>query len=96
MQTVERLIPILADDDIAAAHDVLVNVFGFSSGGVMRDKEGPAVHGDVQVGDAHYAGSPRLRKRTDAGKARPELRPWHSIDTDGTPSQCSIPGSATN
>jgi len=52
MQTFERLIPILAYDDIAAAHDFLVNVFGFSSGGVMRDEAGHAVHGEVLVGDA--------------------------------------------
>jgi hypothetical protein len=37
--------------DITAAHDYLVNVFGFKSGGVFRDREGNAVHGEVRAGD---------------------------------------------
>jgi uncharacterized glyoxalase superfamily protein PhnB len=47
----ERIIPVLVYADIAAAHDFLVNAFGFSSGGVHRDAEGRAVHGEVRLGD---------------------------------------------
>ena len=52
MPRFERLIPVLTYRDIAAAHDFLVNAFGFISGGVHRNAEGEAVHGEVRVGDA--------------------------------------------
>ena len=45
MATIERIIPLLTYQDIAAAHDFLVSAFGFSSGGVHRTSEGTAVHG---------------------------------------------------
>jgi hypothetical protein len=44
MAKIERIIPLLTYQDIAAAHDFLVSAFGFSSGGVHRTSEGKAVH----------------------------------------------------
>jgi len=52
MPTFERVIPVLTYRDIAAAHDFLVNAFGFDGGGVHRDAEGRAVHGEVRGGNA--------------------------------------------
>jgi uncharacterized glyoxalase superfamily protein PhnB len=52
MPTFERIIPLLTYQDIAAAHDFLVRAFGFVSGGVHRNAEGHAVHGEVRAGDA--------------------------------------------
>ena len=52
MASFERVIPILVYRDIQAAHDFLVNVFGFRSGGVDRDEEGNARHAEVRVGEA--------------------------------------------
>jgi uncharacterized glyoxalase superfamily protein PhnB len=73
MTTFERAIPVLVYEDIAAAHDFLVNVFGFGAGGVSRDADGQAVHGEVRVGDTtiwlhrviaeHDLASPRSRAR---------------------------------
>lgn len=37
--------------DIPAAHDFLVNAFGFRPGGVSRDGAGNAVHGELHAGD---------------------------------------------
>jgi uncharacterized glyoxalase superfamily protein PhnB len=61
-------IPLLVYQDIPAAHDFLVNVFGFEAGGVHHDAEGRAIHGEVRVGetaiwlhrvtDEHALGSP--------------------------------------
>jgi MerR family transcriptional regulator, thiopeptide resistance regulator len=51
MTTVSRLIPLIVCEDIAATHDFLVDAFGFESGGVHRDGEGRAVHGEVRGGD---------------------------------------------
>jgi uncharacterized glyoxalase superfamily protein PhnB len=48
---IERVIPVLVYEDIPAAHDFLVDAFGFTSGGVYRDAEGRAVHGEVRAGD---------------------------------------------
>jgi MerR family transcriptional regulator, thiopeptide resistance regulator len=50
MTTIERIIPLLAYEDIPAAHDFLVDVFGFEAGGVIKDDEGYAVHGEVRAG----------------------------------------------
>ena len=47
----ERVIPVLVYDDVAAAHDFLVDAFGMQSGGVMRDSTGQAVHGEVRAGE---------------------------------------------
>lgn len=52
MTEFERVIPLLVYEDLAAAHDFLVDAFGFGSGGVQRDDEGTAVHAEVQAGDA--------------------------------------------
>jgi MerR family transcriptional regulator, thiopeptide resistance regulator len=67
--TFERIIPVLVYEDIPAAHDFLVAAFGFAPGGVDRNAEGSATHGEVRVGDmgiwlhrvtaAHHLGSPR-------------------------------------
>jgi MerR family transcriptional regulator, thiopeptide resistance regulator len=46
------VIPVLTYRDIPAAHDFLVNAFGFSGGGVYRDPEGQAIHGEVSAGGA--------------------------------------------
>jgi len=42
-----KLIPVLVCQDIAAEHDFLVEALGFSSGGIHRNAEGHAVHGEV-------------------------------------------------
>ena len=69
MPTFERVIPVLTYQDIAGAHDFLVEAFGFHAGGVHRTPEGEAVHGEVCAGDApiwlhrvaaeHHLDSPR-------------------------------------
>jgi uncharacterized glyoxalase superfamily protein PhnB len=51
MHEIQRLIPILVCEDIAAEHDFLVAAFGFTSGGVHRAPDGRAVHGEVRAGD---------------------------------------------
>ena len=51
MTRLQRTIPLLAYADIPAAHDFLVGVFGLDLGGVIRDAEGEAVHGEVRAGD---------------------------------------------
>src|ERR1700681_2281124 len=51
MSKFERIIPLLVYEDIPAAHDFLVAAFGFAAGGVERNAEGLAVHGEVRVGD---------------------------------------------
>jgi len=47
----ERIIPLLVYEDIPSAHDFLVQAFGFRPGGVERDGDGNAVHGEVYLGD---------------------------------------------
>ena len=51
MLTFQRTIPTLVYRDIPAAHDFLVNVFGFAPGGVCRNPEGQSIHGEVRVGE---------------------------------------------
>jgi uncharacterized glyoxalase superfamily protein PhnB len=46
------VIPVLVYEDIEAAHDYLVRVFGFTSGGLHRTDDGTVVHGEVRNGDA--------------------------------------------
>jgi uncharacterized glyoxalase superfamily protein PhnB len=46
-RTTQRIVTILVYADILAAHDFLVDVFGFSSGGIHRDDDGQVVHGEV-------------------------------------------------
>ena len=47
-----RVIPVLTYQDIAAAHDFLVGAFGFGAGGVHRNPDGQAVHGEVRAGES--------------------------------------------
>jgi uncharacterized glyoxalase superfamily protein PhnB len=49
--TTDRIIPVLTCRDIAAAQAFLVNAFGFRGLRLDRNKEGNAVHGEVQHGD---------------------------------------------
>jgi uncharacterized glyoxalase superfamily protein PhnB len=51
MSTIERLVPLLVYEDIAAAHDFLVQAFGFEPGGVERDRNGMPVHAEVLAGE---------------------------------------------
>jgi uncharacterized glyoxalase superfamily protein PhnB len=50
MPTFERVTPLLVCRDIQAAHDFLVQAFGFESGGVERGADGQPVHGEVRIG----------------------------------------------
>ena len=52
MSNFERVIPVLTYQDLQAAHDFLVNAFGFNGGGVHRNAEGEPIHGEVHAGDA--------------------------------------------
>jgi uncharacterized glyoxalase superfamily protein PhnB len=45
--TPQRIIAVLVYADIAAAHDFLVDTFGFRSGGLHHDDDGQVVHGEV-------------------------------------------------
>ena len=46
------VIPVLVYADVEAAHDFLVEVFGFASGGLHRLDDGTVVHAEVRHGDA--------------------------------------------
>jgi len=50
--TKTAVIPVLVYEDIQAAHDFLVEVFGFTSGGLHRLDDGTVVHGEIRHGDA--------------------------------------------
>jgi len=50
MTTTQRIITILVYADIAAAHDFLVDTFGFNPGGLHRDDDGQVVHAEVSLG----------------------------------------------
>jgi uncharacterized glyoxalase superfamily protein PhnB len=45
------ILPVLACSDIAAEHDFLVRVLGFTSGGLERGPDGTIVHGEVRAGE---------------------------------------------
>ena len=49
--TATDIIPVLPYQDIRAAHDFLVEVLGFASGGVHETPDGDVVHGEVRAGD---------------------------------------------
>jgi DNA-binding transcriptional MerR regulator len=49
--TVQRRISILVYEDIEAAHEHLVRVFGLGAGPLERDGTGQVVHGEVVAGD---------------------------------------------
>jgi uncharacterized glyoxalase superfamily protein PhnB len=69
------LIPVVPYEDIRAAHDFLVDVLGFTSGGVEEDGAGNVVHGEVLAGSRriwlHAAAggltTPRLAGSASAG-----------------------------
>jgi MerR family transcriptional regulator, thiopeptide resistance regulator len=77
MSTIERVIPVLTYQDIQAAHDFLVQAFGFVAGGVDRGPDGQAVHGEVRAGDVsiwlhrvtaeHELDSPRAADVANSG-----------------------------
>jgi uncharacterized glyoxalase superfamily protein PhnB len=48
METITGVIPLLVYEDIEAAHDFLVEAFGFQPGGVERDPDGNVVHGEIR------------------------------------------------
>jgi uncharacterized glyoxalase superfamily protein PhnB len=43
---------VLIYEDIEAAHDHLVRVFGFTSDGIERAPDGTVIHGEVRLGQA--------------------------------------------
>ncbi len=50
-QLVKQRISILVYRDLAAAHDYLVDVFGFTPGEITTDPDGHPVHADLVAGD---------------------------------------------
>lgn len=44
------IVPVLVYRDIRTAHDFLVKVLGFTSGGLEEDGDGNVVHGEVRAG----------------------------------------------
>jgi MerR family transcriptional regulator, thiopeptide resistance regulator len=52
MPSFKQLIPVLVYRDIQAAHDFLVNAFGFEGGAVHGNADGQPVHGEVRAGEA--------------------------------------------
>jgi MerR family transcriptional regulator, thiopeptide resistance regulator len=72
-----RVIPLLIYRDIQAAHDFLVEVFGFESGGVEHSTGGKVVHAEVRAGDTviwlhrvdddHQLDSPLAHNMTSSG-----------------------------
>ena len=71
------VIPVLVYADLEAAHDFLVEVFGFTSGGLHRLDDGTVVHAEVRSGDAaiwlhpetaeHELASPRTAALSHGG-----------------------------
>ena len=80
----------LVYEDIEAAHDFLVDTFGFTSGGLHRLDDGTVVHAEVRNGDAaiwlhqvtaeHEMASPRGAAMSHGG-----LRSWCPTSTRTTP-----------
>lgn len=52
--TVDRRIAILVYEDIEAAYNYLIEVFGFGPGELTRDPKGNAIHGEIQAGDGEF------------------------------------------
>lgn len=50
MSASQPIIPLLVYEDIEAAHDFLVRVFGLGAGRIDRDGDGSVVHGEVSAG----------------------------------------------
>lgn len=51
---VNRRIAILVYEDLGAAFDYLIRVFGFGPGELMRDPDGNVVHAEIQAGDGEF------------------------------------------
>ena len=66
------IIPVVPYEDIRAGHDFLVEVLGFTSGGLVEDGDGRVIHGEVRAGERriwlHEASSGLSTPRT-AGTA---------------------------
>ena len=45
-----ELIPVVPYTDIRAGHDFLVDVLGFTSGGIVEGPDGTVVHGEARAG----------------------------------------------
>jgi uncharacterized glyoxalase superfamily protein PhnB len=70
MSASPTVIPILVYEDIEVGHDYLVNVYGFTSGGLHRLDDGTVVHGEVTLGDSTiwlHAVSPEHQMESPAG-----------------------------
>ena len=52
--TLDRRIAILVYEDIEAAYNYLIDVYGFGPGELMRDPDGNVVHGEIQAGDGEF------------------------------------------
>jgi len=52
--TVDRRIAILVYEDLEAAFDYLIRVYGFGPGELMRDPDGNVVHAEIQAGDGEF------------------------------------------
>jgi uncharacterized glyoxalase superfamily protein PhnB len=87
MPVPQRIIPILVYEDIEAAHDYLVDVFGFGARGVERDGSGQVIHGEVvteegpvwlhRVAAEHELASPQSMQVASGGLV------VHVADVDG-------------
>lgn len=87
MPTIDRIIPVLVYENIPAAHDFLIEAFGFAGGGVDRDAQGQAVHAEVRAGAFaiwlhrvtadHHLASPRTMDAASSGLV------VHVDDVDG-------------
>lgn len=60
---------LLVYDDIAAAHDYIVGVYGLASAGVEHDASGRVIHAEVRAGDQITSGG-----RDPQAASRPGLR----------------------
>lgn len=77
MATIKRIIPVLVYEDIPAAHNFLVEAFGFDAGGVETNAQGQPVHAEVSAGDLviylhrvaadHNLASPRSMEGASSG-----------------------------
>jgi MerR family transcriptional regulator, thiopeptide resistance regulator len=71
------IVAVLVYEDIEVAHDFLVTAFGFTSGGLQRDRNGSAIHAEVRFGEAavwlhavaleHGLVSPRVLSQSHGG-----------------------------
>ena len=52
--TLNRRIAILVYEDLEAAFEYLIRVFGFGPGELMRDPDGNVVHAEIHAGDGEF------------------------------------------